>query len=215
MKKGITLVSLVITIIVLLILATVAISMAVSSDGLFTKAGQVGNIWNTVVTNESGSLGTLTNKIDLYLNNKQEDENLTKLNDYFSTNGYAYHEQPKNKESDIFEPIDTIEGIKIYYLGMDFSNGRNWNIDYVSYNEKVYKLEWSDSTGELDSITYWGETNALGFKNGVFVTPSITLQAGNYYYDDDYFGYRTYYFIEDYIGYFFDEYGRYLFLIAD
>ena len=51
-KKGITLVSLVITIIVLLILATVAISLAVSENGLFENAKNAGNKWNSAVKNE-------------------------------------------------------------------------------------------------------------------------------------------------------------------
>ena len=54
--KGITLISLVITIIILLILATVAISLAVDSNGLFGKAGDAANSWNTSVAEEEGSI---------------------------------------------------------------------------------------------------------------------------------------------------------------
>ena len=58
-KKGITLVSLVITIIVLLILATVAITLAVDSDGLFGKAGQAANDWNEAASAEYVQLDNL------------------------------------------------------------------------------------------------------------------------------------------------------------
>ena len=54
--KGITLISLVITIIILLILALVAISLAVDSNGLFSKAGDATNSWNTSVAEEEGSI---------------------------------------------------------------------------------------------------------------------------------------------------------------
>ena len=54
--KGITLISLVITIIILLILALVAISLAVDSNGLFGKAGDAVNSWNTSVAEEEGSI---------------------------------------------------------------------------------------------------------------------------------------------------------------
>lgn len=60
-QRGITLVSLVITIIVLLILATVAITLAVNSDGLFEKAGRAANNWNTSVQQEDQTLGNLVN----------------------------------------------------------------------------------------------------------------------------------------------------------
>jgi len=55
-QKGITLVSLVITIIVLLILATVAITLAVDSNGLFGKAGTAANNWNASVQDENDEL---------------------------------------------------------------------------------------------------------------------------------------------------------------
>ena len=54
--KGITLISLVITIIILLILALVAISLAVDSNGLFSKAGDAANSWNTSVAEEEESI---------------------------------------------------------------------------------------------------------------------------------------------------------------
>jgi len=60
-ERGITLISLVITIILLLILATVAISLAVDSDGLFSKAGDAANKWNTSVAEEQSLLNELLN----------------------------------------------------------------------------------------------------------------------------------------------------------
>ena len=58
-NKGITLVALVITIIVLLILAGVAINMAINSDGLFTKANEASQRWNESVKEESQTIDNL------------------------------------------------------------------------------------------------------------------------------------------------------------
>ena len=52
-NNGITLVSLVITILVLLILSTVAINLAVSQNGLFEKAENTVARWNNKVDEES------------------------------------------------------------------------------------------------------------------------------------------------------------------
>ena len=57
--KGITLISLVITVIILLILAAVAINLAVDSNGLFKKTGDAANTWNTSVADEQTTLQDL------------------------------------------------------------------------------------------------------------------------------------------------------------
>lgn len=58
-NHGITLISLVITIILLLILAGVAITLAVDSNGLFARAGEAANKWNTSVATEEEAIGNL------------------------------------------------------------------------------------------------------------------------------------------------------------
>ena len=63
-RKGITLISLVITVIVLLILAAVAISIAVDSNGLFKKTGDAANSWNSSVAEEGTVINGLINQLD-------------------------------------------------------------------------------------------------------------------------------------------------------
>ena len=63
-KNGITLISLVITIILLLILGAVAINLAVDSDGLFRKAGQAANSWNSSVSAEQSAMQNLLNIVE-------------------------------------------------------------------------------------------------------------------------------------------------------
>ena len=55
-QHGITLISLVITVIILLILAAVAINLAVDSNGLFAKTGKAANSWNSSVSGEEQTL---------------------------------------------------------------------------------------------------------------------------------------------------------------
>ena len=58
-KKGITLVSLVITIIVLMILAGVAISLATGEDSIFSKANEAASKWNESAEKEKDTLEDL------------------------------------------------------------------------------------------------------------------------------------------------------------
>ena len=77
-QKGITLVSLVITVIVLLILATVAITLAVNSNGLFAKTGTAANNWNAAVQKENDDLTNLMNFLDELIRKafKEKKENI-------------------------------------------------------------------------------------------------------------------------------------------
>ena len=63
-QKGITLIALVITIIVLLILAGVAINMAIDSDGLFSKANEAAKGWNVAVGEEEKEINELINTLE-------------------------------------------------------------------------------------------------------------------------------------------------------
>ena len=63
-QKGITLVALVITVIVLLILAGTAVTIAINGGDIFGKANTARTEWNDAVTTENA---TLTNAMN-YLN---------------------------------------------------------------------------------------------------------------------------------------------------
>ena len=170
--KGITLVSLVITIIVLLILATVAISLAVSSDGIFSKAGQAGNVWNKSVANENEKIATLINVMDTYTSETDEDmlilKNLLEHSDPFSCGGNAS------------SGGELLEGKLLYYLGPDISDGVDESILYFAYNNKVYK-EKIDNNYNLISITKLNmRADELGMKNRNLITASRTYLNGEY-----------------------------------
>ena len=63
-NNGITLIALVITIIVLLILAGVAINMAIDSDGLFGKAREASERWNRSITEEEAVIKDIFSMLD-------------------------------------------------------------------------------------------------------------------------------------------------------
>ncbi len=67
--KGITLVALIITIIVLLILAGVSISMVLGDNGLINKAQNSVNTYDNSAGKENNTLFNIENKFDQYLYN--------------------------------------------------------------------------------------------------------------------------------------------------
>jgi len=62
--KGITLIALVVTIIVLLILAAVAISLTIGNNGLFTRAGDAVNTWRKAEANEQTEISNFESLYD-------------------------------------------------------------------------------------------------------------------------------------------------------
>ena len=68
--NGITLVALVITVVVMLILAGVAIAAVVDGDGLFSKTRQAAETYENAARNEGDTIQSMINQIDEYLGNK-------------------------------------------------------------------------------------------------------------------------------------------------
>ena len=63
-EKGITLIALVVTIIVLLILAGVAISLTIGQGGIFYRAQVAANTWRNAETNESTAFDEFSSQYD-------------------------------------------------------------------------------------------------------------------------------------------------------
>lgn len=68
-ESGITLVALVVTIIVLLILAGVAISLTIGENGIFTRAQNATEKWDEAEAQEETEMNTFTNTYDNLLQN--------------------------------------------------------------------------------------------------------------------------------------------------
>ena len=69
MQAGITLVALVITVVIMLILAGVAIAAVVDGDGLFSKTREATEIYENATENEEDKIQSMLNEIDRYIEN--------------------------------------------------------------------------------------------------------------------------------------------------
>ena len=67
-KRGITLIALVVTIVVLLILAGITINMILSEDGIISKARDAGDSWNQAEQDEQEGLNSLNSQMENILN---------------------------------------------------------------------------------------------------------------------------------------------------
>ena len=72
-KRGITLIALVVTIVVLLILAGITINMLFSNGGIFKTAQDAANAWNEATINEQESLNNLADQIGNLVNGQTGD----------------------------------------------------------------------------------------------------------------------------------------------
>ena len=66
-NKAITLIALIITVVVMLILAGVAISAVIDSEGLFSKTKAGAELYSNAIKDEKATLSNLMNYIDRYL----------------------------------------------------------------------------------------------------------------------------------------------------
>ena len=109
-KKGITLVALVVTIIVLLILAGVTITVLMGDDGIIRKAQEAGEATNAATENEIQGINDLSSKINNVLDDTgiDTDETIAGINTVTTTN----HETLKAKDN--YGNIVTVpEGFKV------------------------------------------------------------------------------------------------------
>ena len=68
-EKGITLIALVVTIVILLILSGVTINMLLGEDGIIRTAQEAKNTWEGAVENEQESIQNLVNELNSIMNN--------------------------------------------------------------------------------------------------------------------------------------------------
>ena len=117
--KGITLVALVVTIIVLLILAGVAINLTIGNNGIFKRAEKGVETWKNAESNEQLALGEGANIIDKYLNgNKESSENNKPLKDITGNETENTVTQDKNGN-----PITIPAGFKVVNPEDDVTDG--------------------------------------------------------------------------------------------
>ena len=165
--KGITLVALVVTIIVMLILAGVALNFTLGEDGIFRRAEESSEIYQNASQNEKIELDKVTNYIDDILNgNKNDDEEETiyvkdviKEGTVFENNTNIKDEYGNNIKvpagfklaEDSGETV--LEGIVIEDVEAGDSISKGNQYVWVPVGEKIYINEQKDSKGiELGDI---------------------------------------------------------------
>ena len=72
--KGITLIALVVTIIVLLILAGIALNLTIGENGIFSRAQDAVNTWKNAETNEQLAMQEFSDMMDEILNGPKPEE---------------------------------------------------------------------------------------------------------------------------------------------
>ena len=122
--KGITLIALVVTIIVLLILAGVAISLTIGQNGIFARAQNAVNVYEQAATNEQSELGKAEDIIDDYLN------------------GNGGNQGGDNQDDEVI--VDTVKIPKgFYYVGGAKNTGLIIS-DNPADENKYSSTNWSD-----------------------------------------------------------------------
>ena len=136
LNKGITLIALVITIIVLLILAGVSIAMLTGQNGILSQAQRAKTETENAAANEAGILSDYETKINEELGIKPEAEP-----------GHYYE-----KDTDVTvggKPVTIPGGATVSGIAGEYGDGEDGNIDvdngfviYITNGEKI--TDWSD-----------------------------------------------------------------------
>ncbi len=156
--KGITLVSLLVTIIVILILAGMSISLTIGNNGLFSRAKNVAEKYEFAQKNEIKDLENFYNKIDNELNQgKQKRETVevnltTSLNHSKNFDGVIIKYSVRVTEKvDQFYTFEIPEETQIYTAESD--NNRKIDIIYKEKEMFLYK-GGKENTQIIDTFNY-------------------------------------------------------------
>ena len=139
-EKGITLIALIVTIIVLLILAGVTINLAVNNQGIFNKAKTATRAYKNATEEEEASLALLENEIDKYIP-KNDDSKVSEE--------ITYTENGETKTLTTETPVGTKIGTTANISGKEGETGVNldWYLFDVSDDGKTAYL--------VSTPTYW------------------------------------------------------------
>ena len=132
-EKGITLVALVITVVIMLILAAVAIG-SVTGDGLFNRTRQAAEAYENASKKELEHIQTLMNEIDEYLtgntgNEEVEPGEVAKIGDFVN-----YSVQVDSNGNDVIDEGETYDKWRI----LDLDN--NGHMEIVCYNGPSFSM---------------------------------------------------------------------------
>ena len=163
MQKGITLIALIITVIILLILAGAAISIAINGGDIFGKTSIARERWNATVEQEEGELVEVLNVLNQAMLDPLEiPEGLATGDTVTWTPSGTYTEWKANYYSN----DDTAD--KILYSGTA-----------TTTVGAMTSTDWSDSTTNIDmTISSWKVLDVNIEKNIVKLVPSLPTTSG-------------------------------------
>ena len=171
-KAGITLVSLVITIIVLLILAGVAINLAMDEEGLIGKAEEAVESWNRAVGEESNAIKNIfmvANEIAGGVTGGGGDD-ITYVGDVPVPNGYTASQiSNEDSEAEGLVIYEIPKGAKVNWTNNEDSNGKNQSTITIGGNttnlqETVNQYVWIP-VGEINDMVMCESNNKLADEN--------------------------------------------------
>ena len=192
--KGITLIALVVTIIVLLILAGIALNLTIGENGIFSRAEKAANTWRNAETNEQLALGELGNWIGNYLGENGnggsqgggsgDDQTGTTVVDgvpipdgfYYvggkKDTGLVISDNPADAKYQNQEivPADGLIGNQFVWIPVDNSSEENFN--KVFQRQEGYYNNKKGST-----LSSCGEANAEGKNDKVTETTTTQTEA--------------------------------------
>ncbi|MFR8103660.1 MAG: type II secretion system protein [Clostridia bacterium] len=173
-RKGITLIALVVTIIILLILAGVTIYFAVNS-GLIEKTQEAKNKSEQATQNELNTLNEIYGELNRYLPNEETVENISKTESYVgyyadinadgTVDGIIYADLAKGNtgdgqwyDSDGNYTIPVAEGVKDYYISKTNYEGSFGTKDVLSPTgtgkDRFYIMALTDIDGKRNGTLY-------------------------------------------------------------
>ena len=181
-RKGITLIALVVTIIILLILAGVTIYFAVNS-GLIEKTQEAKNKSEQATQNELNTLNEIYGELNGYLPNEETVENISKTESYVgyyadinadgTVDGIIYADLAKGNtgdgqwdDSDGNYTIPVTEGVKDYYISKTNYEGSFGTKDVLSPTgtgkDRFYIMALTDIDGKRNGTRYYWYSAAWG-----------------------------------------------------
>ena len=172
-EKGITLVALVITVVVMLILAAVAIG-SVTGDGLFSKTRQAAETYENASRTEGEQIQTLMNEIDEYLTENNVNEGVDPEEIAIVGDFVNYSVKVDSNGNDVIDEGETYDKWRI----LDFDN--NGHMEIVCYNGPEFTL--GAGTGTASDSTEEKEKAKSDYVNAIKILneESIPYKEGTY-----------------------------------
>ena len=165
-SKGITLIALVITIVILLILAGISIS-ALTQTGLFGRAKQAEQVSKEKQEEENATLGTYEDEIDKYLGDKSStgeklvdkvNDGKIKIGDYVKYTPDTVLTTDKSY-TDLLSNLEKYSGSTLYSVTQE--TNLNWRVLDVTDDGQVRLISDKPTTSKITLYGYKGYNNAV------------------------------------------------------